>query len=90
MILEEEAKRLQQKSNEFQYNYDVPQKTEIITEGPQMQEECSTVEEKPFVPPPQLDVPVDIAIVSLFLFLHCQVRFNDLSVGFLLILQPQF
>lgn len=61
-FLEEEEKRM--KMNAIQYSYDVPQdpnKTE--TEG------IPTVEqaEEEYVPPPILDVPVDIAIVSVIL-----------------------
>lgn len=62
---EEELKRLQQKSNEFQYTYDVPKSDALKTEGPLPREE---VEETPFVPPPLLDVPADITIVSVNMF----------------------
>lgn len=61
IFLEEELKRLHQKSNEFQYSYDVPQKVE--TEGPQTKEEYVETAEEPFIPPVELDVPADIAIV---------------------------
>lgn len=47
--------------NAIQYSYDVPQNPEKETEG------IPTVEqaEEDYVPPPILDVPVDIAIVSI-------------------------
>lgn len=59
VFLEEEQKR--QKANEFQYTYDVPQNP--------AQEKAPTVpeaeeEDEEYVPSPNLDVPVDIAIVS--------------------------
>lgn len=59
--LEEELKRLQQKTNEFAYSYDVPQNPE-----PSQNVEAQTCEEEDndYVPKPELDVPVDIAIVS--------------------------
>lgn len=55
---EEEQKR--SKTNAIQYSYDVPQNPEMENEG------IPTVEqaEEEYVPPPILDVPVDIAIVS--------------------------
>lgn len=64
MIVEEELKRLHQKSNEFQYSYDVPQKVEA-TEGPQTKEEYVETAEEPYIPPVELDVPADIAIVRM-------------------------
>lgn len=59
--VEEEQKRLQQKSNEFQYSYEGERE-----EGPQPKVEVASVEERPFTPPPELDVPADIAIVSFY------------------------
>lgn len=46
--------------NAIQYSYDVPQNPEMEIEG------IPTVEqaEEEYVPPPILDVPVDIAMVS--------------------------
>lgn len=66
--LEEEQKRLQQKSNEFQYSYEGGEKSvEDEEEGPQLHEQQPVigVEEKPFAPSPELDVPADIAIVNI-------------------------
>uniref|UniRef100_A0A1Y1KDW5 SURP motif domain-containing protein n=2 Tax=Photinus pyralis TaxID=7054 RepID=A0A1Y1KDW5_PHOPY len=56
MYKEEELKRLQQKNNEVQYNYDVP------TDPKNSQEVSEVVEEedKPFIPPPDLNVPADV------------------------------
>lgn len=58
ILSEEELKR--QKANEFQYNYDAPAESEE-SNNPVV----STCEEedKEFVPPKGLDVPVDIVIV---------------------------
>ncbi|KAL3270469.1 hypothetical protein HHI36_021016 [Cryptolaemus montrouzieri] len=57
MYKEEEQKR--NKTNEFQYSYDVPM-------NPAAQEGVPTVpeneEDEKYVPPPDLDVPVDISI----------------------------
>lgn len=78
MIVEEELKRLQQKSNEFQYSYDVPQKAPA-TEGPQTKEEYIETAEEPYVPPVELDVPADIAIVR-----NINKTFEALYVLFLL------
>lgn len=59
--LEEERKRLQQKSNEFQYSYGSGEREE----GPQPKvEEVQGAAERPFTPPPELDVPADITIVG--------------------------
>lgn len=59
-ILDEEEKR--QKTTAIPFSYDVPQNPEHI------EEDIPTVEpeevEEPYVPPPILDVPVDIEIVS--------------------------
>ncbi|XP_063930077.1 splicing factor, suppressor of white-apricot homolog isoform X2 [Zophobas morio] len=57
MYKEEEQKR--QKANEFQYSYDVP--TDPAQEMAPTVPEAEEKDEK-FVPPPNLDVPVDIAI----------------------------
>lgn len=55
-------KRLQQKTNEFAYSYDVPQ-------DPQASQDVNLPtceeEDKEYVPKPELDVPVDIAIVRI-------------------------
>lgn len=59
LIPEEELKRLQQKTNEFAYSYDVPQNPEAVETVPTCEEE-----DKEYVPKPELDIPVDIAIVS--------------------------
>lgn len=58
-------KRLQQKTNEFHFNYDVSNETENVESA--NEEKPPTVEEddRPYVPPPELDVPADIMIVSL-------------------------
>ncbi|XP_018335532.1 splicing factor, suppressor of white-apricot homolog [Agrilus planipennis] len=55
---EEERKRLLQKNNEYQFNYDVQPEPEP--------EKVPTVEmeDEPYVPPPDLDVPSDIAVPS--------------------------
>lgn len=60
-IAEEEEKR--RKMNAIQYSYDVPQNPALEAEG------IPTVEqaEEEYVPPPNLDVPVDIAIVSKYM-----------------------
>lgn len=59
LFLEEEQKR--QKTNTFQYSYDVPMDPEKKEEGPIGPE---TNDEEEYVPLPILDVPVDIDIVS--------------------------
>lgn len=80
-IIEEEQKRLQQKSNEFQYSYEGGEKSGGNTEeGPQLNEQVSSVEEKPFTPPIELDVPADIAIV----IIKCDFCFEKCSVCFFL------
>lgn len=60
VLLEEDVKR--KNMNAIQYSYDVPQNPENEVEG------IPTVEqaEEEYVPPPILDVPVDISIVSNF------------------------
>ncbi|XP_071056962.1 splicing factor, suppressor of white-apricot homolog isoform X1 [Onthophagus taurus] len=55
MYKEEELKRV--KSNEFAFNYDVPKNPQESSEAPTVEEE-----DKDYVPRPELDVPVDIAI----------------------------
>lgn len=55
--------------NAIQYSYDVPQNPQLEAEG------IPTVEqaEEEYIPPPILDVPVDISIVSIadiFIVLH--------------------
>lgn len=64
--IEEEQKRLQQKNNEFQYTYEGEKSGENEEEGPQC-EPVIGVEERPFSPPPELDVPADISIVRIFI-----------------------
>ncbi|KAG5879501.1 hypothetical protein JTB14_004726 [Gonioctena quinquepunctata] len=57
MYKEEEQKR--KKTNAVQYSYDVPQKSESKSDGiPTVPEEDEVEEE--YIPPPILDVPVDI------------------------------
>lgn len=62
MVLEEEEKR--RKMNAIQYSYDVPQNPEIEVDS------IPTVEQpdEEYIPPPILDVPVDISIVSRFFY----------------------
>ncbi|KAK5638225.1 hypothetical protein RI129_012520 [Pyrocoelia pectoralis] len=58
MYKEEEMKRQHQTHNEVQYNYDVPT-------DPENSQEVSTVveqEDKPFVPPPELNVPPEVEL----------------------------
>ena len=59
MYKEEELKRLHQKHNEVQYNYDVPTDPENSQEVPDTVE----LEDKPFVPSPDLNLPSDIEVV---------------------------
>ncbi|GLV36705.1 suppressor of white-apricot [Carabus blaptoides fortunei] len=52
---EEELKRAQNQSNQFQYSYEQEPKTEGPTLPPEEDDE-------PFVPPPELDIPVNITL----------------------------
>ncbi|KAF2889529.1 hypothetical protein ILUMI_16644 [Ignelater luminosus] len=58
MYKEEELKRLHQKGNEVQYNYDVPTDPENSQEATEMTEQ----DEQTFVPPPELNVPDDMEV----------------------------
>ncbi|KAF5281900.1 hypothetical protein FQR65_LT14484 [Abscondita terminalis] len=58
MYKEEEFKRLHQKGNEIEYNYDVP------VRPPDCEVSESTPDDQVFVPPPELNLPDDIELVN--------------------------
>ncbi|KRT80374.1 hypothetical protein AMK59_8728, partial [Oryctes borbonicus] len=60
MYKEEELKRLQQKTNEFAYSYDVPQNPATVEPANVLI--CEEEEDKEYVPKPELNVPADITI----------------------------